>query len=194
MSASHWLGNYGLWLLLFLTVAGVLLGICLQRSSWLAKLITAVSMQMPVVGYIVRTWNIIQIARMLSVLLESGVRNSDAVALVSHHIRNPLYKAALEEISHELVLGRKLSSQLVWYKKLFPTDMVGLIQVAEQSGSIPKTFDMLAELYTQDFDMYHKKLMTLIEPLLMIIMGLTIGFIAVSIITPLYGLTNVLSQ
>jgi type IV pilus assembly protein PilC len=105
-----------------------------------------------------------------------------------------LYKAALEEISHELVLGRKLSSQLVWYKKLFPTDMVGLIQVAEQSGSIPKTFDMLAELYTQDFDMYHKKLMTLIEPLLMIIMGLTIGFIAVSIITPLYGLTNVLSQ
>lgn len=53
---------------------------------------------------------------------------------------------------------------------------------------------MVAELYAQDLDVYHKKLTTLIEPILMIIMGLTIGFIAVSIITPLYGLTNALSQ
>lgn len=194
MSMSNWLGNYGLGLLLLMVVMGVMFWIYVQRSSWLARRVAAISMSIPVMRYIICTWNIIQITRMLAVLLESGVRSSDAVALVSHHIHNPLYKSALEQISGELILGRKLSDLFGHYKKLFPPDMVGLMQVAEQSGSLPKTCAMVAELYTQDLNACHKKLTTLIEPILMIIMGLTIGFIAVSIITPLYGLTNVLSQ
>ncbi len=194
MSTSSWLGDYGLWLLLLMVVVGVIFWIFIQRSSWLARRATAISMSIPVLRYIIRTWNIIQIVRMLSVLLESGVRGSDAVALVSQHIHNPLYKSTLKQISGELVLGRKLSDLFGHHKKLFPSDMVGLVQVAEQSGSLPKTCAMVAELYAQDLDVYHKKLTTLIEPILMIIMGLTIGFIAVSIITPLYGLTNALSQ
>ncbi len=194
MSTSNWLGSYGLWLLFLIAVAGGLFWVSLQRSSRLANLLAKISITIPVVGYIVRTWHIIQVTRMLAILLDSGVRSSDAVTLVSHHIHNPLYKVALERISEELVLGRKLSGQLGHYKTLFPVDMIGLIQVAEQAGSLPKTLVMLSELYTHDLDAYHKKLMALIEPILMIIMGLTIGFIAVSIITPLYGLTNVLSQ
>ena len=194
MSTSSWLGDYGLWLLLLMVVVGVIFWIFIQRSSWLARRATAISMSIPVLRYIIRTWNIIQIVRMLAVLLESGVRGSDAVALVSQHIHNPLYKSTLKQISGELVLGRKLSDLFGHHKKLFPSDMVGLVQVAEQSGSLPKTCAMVAELYAQDLDVYHKKLTTLIEPILMIIMGLTIGFIAVSIITPLYGLTNALSQ
>ena len=194
MSTSSWLGDYGLWLLLLMVVMGVIFWIFIQRSSWLARRATAISMSIPVLRYIIRTWNIIQIVRMLAVLLESGVRGSDAVALVSQHIHNPLYKSTLKQISGELVLGRKLSDLFGHHKKLFPSDMVGLVQVAEQSGSLPKTCAMVAELYAQDLDVYHKKLTTLIEPILMIIMGLTIGFIAVSIITPLYGLTNALSQ
>jgi type IV pilus assembly protein PilC len=194
MSTSSWLGDYGLWLLLLMVVGGVIFWIFIQRSSWLARRATAISMSIPVLRYIIRTWNIIQIVRMLAVLLESGVRGSDAVALVSQHIHNPLYKSTLKQISGELVLGRKLSDLFGHHKKLFPSDMVGLVQVAEQSGSLPKTCAMVAELYAQDLDVYHKKLTTLIEPILMIIMGLTIGFIAVSIITPLYGLTNALSQ
>lgn len=194
MSTSSWLEDYGLWLLLLMVVVGVIFWIFIQRSSWLARRATAISMSIPVLRYIIRTWNIIQIVRMLSVLLESGVRGSDAVALVSQHIHNPLYKSTLKQISGELVLGRKLSDLFGHHKKLFPSDMVGLVQVAEQSGSLPKTCAMVAELYAQDLDVYHKKLTTLVEPILMIIMGLTIGFIAVSIITPLYGLTNALSQ
>lgn len=194
MSMSDWLGDYGLWLLLFMVAVSVSFWIYVQRSSWLARRLAGISMSIPVMQYIICTWNIIQITRMLAVLLESGVRSSDAVALVSQHIHNPLYKTALEEISSELVLGRKLSDLFGHHKKLFPSDMVGLVQVAEQSGSLPKTCAMVAELYAQDLDVYHKKLTTLIEPILMIIMGLTIGFIAVSIITPLYGLTNALSQ
>ncbi len=194
ISTSNWLENYGLWLLLLVVVASVLFWIYVHRSRWLACRVAATLMSLPVVRYIICTWNIIQIARMLAVLLESGIRSSDAVSLVSHHIHNPLYKSALEEISSELVLGRKMSDLFVHHKKIFPPDMVGLVQVAEQSGSLPKTCAMVAELYTHDLDAYHKKLTTLVEPILMIIMGLTIGFIAVSIITPLYGLTNVLSQ
>lgn len=194
MGTSSWLESYGLLLLLLMIILGVLFYIGLRRSDRLAYLTTTIFIAIPVVKYIIRTWNNIQITRMLAVLLESGVRSSDAVKLVSHHMHNQLYKVALEQISQELVMGRKMSSQFVHYKKLFPADMVGLIQVAEQSGSLPKTLEMIAALYTQDLDAYHKKLTTLIEPLLMIIMGLTIGFIAVSIITPLYGLTNVLSQ
>ena len=194
IGVSGWLSEYGLWLLLAVMVVGTALYFLLQQSKRFARVVAAVVITIPVLGCVVRLGNTIHITRMLAVLLDSGVRSSDAVELVSQHIRHPLYSAALRQVSEELVLGRKMSGLFGNYKTLFSPDMVGLIQVAEQSGSLPKTCEMIAALYTQDLDVYLKKLTTLIEPLLMIFMGLTIGFIAVSIITPLYGLTNVLSQ
>lgn len=194
ISFSSWLNDNGLFIIGIIIILLCLLFFSAQRSARIREILGIPMLTIPGIKYVVRTWNVIQICRMLSVLLSSGVRSSDAALMVAGHIKNPQYQKAMYAVGEQLVTGRKISSLLMGYPKLFSLDMVGLISVAEQSGSLPKTLDTLATLYEHDLDEYQKMLTTLIEPLLMIVMGLTIGFIAISIITPIYGLTNVLSQ
>lgn len=191
---SNWLSDYGLWLLFFLIGLFICIVVSVKKSSLVSARFASILLHTPVVSYIIRTWNNVQITRMLAVLIRSGVRSSDSASIVAAHLHNPLYRVALHEVERQLIVGRNISETLARYKQLFTPDVVGLIGVAELSGSLPKTLDLIAALYEHDLDEFQKKLTTLIEPLLMIIMGLVIGFIAISIITPLYGLTNVVSE
>jgi type IV pilus assembly protein PilC len=191
---SHGLTAYGLWFMIGVT-ALVVLSIWAKTSLPLVtQTIAASLLRLPIVGYVVRHNHVSQICRMISLLIGSGVRSSEAVAIVASHTKHPLYQRALIEIQSELEQGRKLSKGFSEHPTLFSLDAIALLSVAEDSGSLPQTLRLIAEMYEQDLDEYIKKLTILVEPLLMVSMGLIIGFIAVSIITPLYGLTSVLSQ
>ncbi|MFM2340216.1 MAG: hypothetical protein RLZZ360_852 [Candidatus Parcubacteria bacterium] len=194
MATSAFLSTYGLWLLVAMVTVTLLLILAARKFLVVNQLIVRIICMIRPVHYFIQTFNQIHICRMLAVLLKSGVRSSEAVALVALHTKNPLFKEALEMTAGDMQVGKKLSTALARYGSLFRSDMVGLIGVAEQSGSLPQTLQMLATIYDEDLDIYQKKLTTLIEPLLMIVMGLTIGFIAVSIISPLYELSHVLSS
>jgi type IV pilus assembly protein PilC len=193
IATSDWLNHYGL------LVVGVMIGISvlswfvIQKRPVLRLVLARVVLSLPVWGKVVRWSNIVQSSRLLSLLLQSGVRSSEAVLVIAEHTYHPLYRSAFTKTAHQLHEGQKMSRSLASHPSLFTADAIGLIAVAEDSGTLPNTLQLISELYEQDLEAYLKRLTILIEPLLMVVMGLSIGFIAVSIITPLYGLTNGMS-
>ena len=73
---------------------------------------------------------------------------------------------------------------------IFPAEVSNLIQAGESSGNLSNTLTYLANMYNEDIRDWTKNLTVMLEPLLMLIMGLAVGFIAISIITPIYGITQ----
>jgi type IV pilus assembly protein PilC len=100
------------------------------------------------------------------------------------------YKKALEHIRAGVDEGKNISTLCAKFPKLFPTIFTDLLSVAEIAGSLTETCLYFSETYENDFDESLKKISTLIEPMLMILMGLIVGFVALSMITPLYGLSQ----
>jgi len=86
--------------------------------------------------------------------------------------------------------GETVSSSFRNNARLFPEIVVQIVAVGEKSGSLSASLLYLAELYENEVEDYTKNLSNLIEPILMVMMGLVVGFIAVAIITPIYGITQ----
>jgi type IV pilus assembly protein PilC len=144
----------------------------------------------PLIGGMVRPFIIANSCRTLGLLLKSGVALEESLTIVADATGNLAYKKAYQSLSRGVSRGEKVSVQLERSPRLFPRMVVQMISVGEKSGSLPDTLAYLAELYEAEVDDRTKNISTLVEPALMIVMGLIVGFIAVSIITPLYGITQ----
>ena len=86
--------------------------------------------------------------------------------------------------------GEKISTQIGLHPELFPFMMGQMIVVGESTGKLSDTFLYLADIFDEEMDDLTKNVSTTVEPLLLIFMGLLVGFIAISIITPIYGITQ----
>ncbi len=94
------------------------------------------------------------------------------------------------DIKTNITTGKTLATQLQVKPQLFPSEVANLIQAGESSGNLSGTLIYLANMYNEDIRDWTKNLTTVLEPVLMLIMGLAVGFIAISIITPIYGITQ----
>jgi type II secretory pathway component PulF len=86
--------------------------------------------------------------------------------------------------------GEQLSVYLAKNRDLFPDVLTQIISVGERSGNLSNSLIYLSELYEGEVDDFTKNISSLVEPVLMIIMGILVGFIAISIITPIYSITQ----
>jgi type IV pilus assembly protein PilC len=89
--------------------------------------------------------------------------------------------------------GERMSVYLATSKKLFPDILSQIVSVGERSGNLSHSLIYISEMYEAEVDDFTKNLSSLIEPVLMIVMGVMVGFIAISIITPIYSITQHLS-
>ena len=113
------------------------------------------------------------------------------VALVTADTtQNRLYHKAYTDLRAVVVRGDRISTHLARNPTLFPDMMTHMIVVGERSGTLSDTLVYLSEMYDGEVDDFTRNLSTLIEPALMIVMGVIVGFIAISIITPIYGITQ----
>jgi type IV pilus assembly protein PilC len=190
MAASNLLIHHGL--LIFLIVA-VLTGgsvAIVKRYESAQKFMERVYLRMPIVSTILRSYNLANGSRTLGLLLKSGVQFSEALSVTADTTKNRLYKIAYEEMREVVMRGDKISTYLARTKRLFPDIMTHMVAVGERSGTLPETLVYLSEMYDSEVDDFTRNLSTLIEPALMIIMGVLVGFIAISIITPIYSITQ----
>jgi type IV pilus assembly protein PilC len=86
--------------------------------------------------------------------------------------------------------GEKMSAYLKTKRKLFPDVVSQISTVGERSGNLSNSLLYLSDLYEGQVDDFTKNLSSLIEPVMMIVMGVLVGFIAISIITPIYSITQ----
>jgi general secretion pathway protein F len=147
-------------------------------------------LRVPVAGAIIQYYNVANSTRTLGLLLKSGITLSGAIQITAETTRNLAYKREYAELVAVVNRGERISSYLAKRRAMFPDVISHMIAVGERSGTLSETLAYLSELYEHEVDEFTKNLSTLIEPALMIVMGIIVGFIAISIITPIYGITQ----
>jgi type IV pilus assembly protein PilC len=182
----------GHWYLLLLAVSVLLL--VLKRFSTnnsSSMVLTRIILKMPLLGRLARQMVIARFTRTLATVIMSGmpllqslviVENTSGSSLVSHEIRQA--RISISE-------GGKLASAL-GKSTLFPPMVVQMIAVAEEAGGISSMLERLAVFYEEEAESLYSSLSSVIEPLLIALMGLIVAFIALSIYLPLFGMADVM--
>lgn len=150
----------------------------------------AVSLRIPFVSTLIINVTITSFSRVLAALLKSGMTLLDALVVVKTTISNLVYQRHVEQMIEVVRRGEEMTKYLKKYPRLFPPMLVGMIKVGEGTGNLEDNLLYLAEYYESEVDETVNNLTTILEPLLLLFMGVIVGFIALSIITPIYKVTQ----
>ena len=145
-------------------------------------------------GTLLKNYQRALITQLFATLLKSGLSLNESVNIVSQAATNIPYQESLKVIHGNVLKGITLSKSMKHFNKLFPNMMISIVEVGENSGSLVQSLDYLAEFYTKEVNSLTKKLPTIIEPLLLILIAFIVGFVALAIIMPIYELTGNISR
>lgn len=188
IALSDFLGSYGVYLFASLVAASVLVSVLMRRPR-IRLVFDRLLLGIPFLGNLIATYQLSSIARTLTTLLSSGVSIVPALALAERTCGNRAYAAALSEVHDCVIAGERIADALVRLS-CFPRMYVQMIATGERTGSLPASLNALAEQYEEEFRSASSTLTALIEPVLMVVMGLVVGFVALAIITPVYQITQ----
>jgi type IV pilus assembly protein PilC len=160
-----------------------------KKLVWGKRLLTRVVMHLPVIKTMNSNYNAALTMRTLASLLGAGVSMVESVRITSEVTQNPFYFAILNNGLEVIQKGLPLSGVLK-QAALYPPLVGELVEVGEETGNLPEMLLRGANFYEDEVDQATKSLSTIIEPVLMIIVGIGVGFFAVSMIYPLYSLSN----
>lgn len=150
----------------------------------------AVLLRMPLFGGIVRKMNAALMTRTLSSLIASGVPIVRALEITSQVVGNIYFQDSIQVCAQKVGKGGKLSQALGEYKHLYPAVVVQMVEVGEETGETGHILEKLAEFYEEEVGQITKNLTSIIEPILMLVVGVMVGFFAISMIQPMYGMLN----
>jgi len=149
---------------------------------------------MPIISPIVKKNNSALLIRSMSSLVAASVPLITALEITAKTMGNHYYKEALTEAGKRIKKGEKLSNALKDYQNIFPIGVIEMVEVGEETGQTSSILKKLADFYEQEAIDAIEKVTTLIEPVLIIILGLSVGFFAVSIIEPMYSSLRAISE
>ncbi len=180
------------WLAVFALIALFIVAvkIILDKNLKFHYIFDRTILRVPAIGNVVKHYNIANGSRTLGLLLKSGITIRDALPITAETTTNLVYKKQWSALAEVVNRGEPLAATLLKMNALFPDIFGHMISVGEKSGTLSDTLVYLSELYETEVDEFTKNLSTVIEPVLMVAMGLIVGFIAISIITPIYSITQ----
>lgn len=191
---SNLLTNQG-WMIALGIVILTIIWVILLRKVRAVRLFThKASLRIPVIGTLFKSFYMASFTRTLGILLSSGVSIVEAVRITAATSGNLAYKDSLQLLAESMTRGEKVANYFESDPALYPALISQMTGVGESTGKLSETLMYLADIYEQEVDELTKNLSTAIEPMLMVFMGLLVGFIAMSIITPIYSLTQNLSR
>jgi type IV pilus assembly protein PilC len=149
-------------------------------------------LHLSIVGRITKDVNIARVSRNLSSLLVSGVAFTEAIEVLGKNTPHVVYAQVLQKAREHIKQGKALSDFFEQYPNLFPTLLISIMRVGEQTGELAAVLKEVASFYEGEVDQTMKNLTSIMEPVLMILIGLGVGGLAVSIISPIYSLVNII--
>ena len=190
IALSNFLIAYGLWLMLGIVIFVSVFFFIQHKFESVRLFVHRAILSLPIFGNLLRSYNLANFTRSLGLLLRSGVRLTNATIMLAETTPNLAYRRKFEKVTERVLHGEPMSRELGTDSKLFPDLVPHMIAIGESTGSLSQTLLYLSELYESEVEEQTKNLSTAIEPVLMIVMGVLVGFIAVSIITPIYEITQ----
>jgi type IV pilus assembly protein PilC len=168
-------------------ISVVVICVLLKKQPGAKRFLDAAALKMPVIGKIVIMRSICRFCRTSAMLFEAGLTLPQALNTIIGTVDNEIIKQALKEIRQEIVKGKGLS-QPMQQTGLFPRLLVDVVAIGEKTGSLQYSFTTMADYYEKRLDQRVQKLLSMIEPASIILVGLIISFIGIAIITPLYSI------
>jgi len=186
---SKFLSTY--WWLAILVLVALVIGFrIVLRTKEGQRLFDKAILISPIFGNISKKINSARLARTLSSLIESGVSIVRALEISAGTLTNSLFSESLLVASKEVQKGQPLSRCLAAYPNLYLPIVTQMMQVGEETGTLGDITKRLAEFYEEEVANVTKGLSTIIEPILMVIIGAAVGFFAISMIQPMYSMVE----
>jgi len=189
LAVSKFLTSY----ILIIVPAGLVLGVLVTlvlRSKPLRPYLHYCMLVVPVFGKIVKMVNLARMNRAMSSLVHSGIPIIDALAITSDVLGNLRYKEAIKVAIAGVKRGEQFSSIIRPYHKLFPPMEVDMIEVGEESGKLGDVLMYLAKFYEGEVNKATKNIAQLIEPIMLVTVGIVVGGIVFAVLMPIYQMSQ----
>jgi type IV pilus assembly protein PilC len=148
----------------------------------------------PLFGNLTINKNLAVFCRSLGTLLKSGISIDEALNITSATLENYYYRKRIDLVRQRVSQGSKIADALAEFSFFFPKITTGMIRVGEKSGTLTEELFNLAEIYESETDVVVKRLSAIVEPALLLIIGVVVGGLAISIIAPIYQITGNISR
>lgn len=178
------------WWVIILAVAGIIFGIKRYGKTTAGRYrLDYMKLKFPVIGELALKMSVARFTRTFGVLINSGVPMLRSLEIVGETLGNQVLCEAIDQTRVAIREGQKLSDPLA-KSNLFPTMVTTMIDVGEESGRLSEMLVKVGDFYDTEVEQTVKGLTSMIEPMLIIFMGCIVGFIAISVMTPIFKLVN----
>ncbi len=182
----------------FLSENIIFIGIGLLVSAYFAykyiktpegsRYISELKMQIPYVGDLYRKLYMSRIADSLSTTLSSGIQLVRGTEIAASVVGDPNYAQTLRNVSKDIQTGKSMSESLRTYN-MFPGIFVAMVKVGEESGNLSEILKTLAKFYRREVQNAVDTLVSLIEPIMIVVLGLGVGILLASVMIPIYNIS-----
>jgi type IV pilus assembly protein PilC len=191
VGASRWLRGNGILLLFFIIFLVTAIVMAKKRSPRFAHWIDRISLRIPVVGPILEKAAIARFCRTLAITFAAGVPLVDALKIVSGATGNQIYNDAAARIREDVAVGHQL--QLAMQQTdVFPNMVIQMAAIGEEAGSLDEMLIKVAEAYEEEVNNAVDALSSLLEPLIIIFVGLIVGTMVIAMYLPIFKMAAVI--
>ena len=146
-------------------------------------------LKIPIISNVIRMSALVDSTRTLAILIASGVSILDGLSIVTETTGNVVYQEAFQKVYSEVEKGAPIGKALE-NAEVFPPILVQMASVGEQTGNLDDTLHRISNYFEMESELAVKAMTTLIEPAILLVLGFFVGFLVLSVITPIYNLTN----
>jgi type IV pilus assembly protein PilC len=186
VAVSSFLTNYSLYLAAGLASLAMLI-VWYVKSPSGKQLLDKMSLRLPVIGPVIILRNVCRFCRNTAMLLEAGLTVPQSINSVLGVIDNWVIKMALTDVRQDLIKGKSLSQPMSG-NRLFPKLLVDMVHIGEKTDTLQSSFSTMADFYGKKLDQTIQRMLAMVEPISIFIVGFIIAFIGLAIITPIYSI------
>lgn len=186
---SNFLTSYGMFILLVLAGAGIFLWRYVQTQSG-QNATAQLRLNTPYIGELYQKLYLSRIADNMQTMISSGISMVYALEITGTVVGNRVYEQALADVTEQVRGGTALSEALSQYSDIIPPIMTQMVRIGEETGNLEQILKTLALFYKREVDNTVDTLVGLIEPIMIVALGLGVGILLTSVLVPIYNITS----
>lgn len=188
LETSKMLGKYGIIIFLILVTAIILLGKYLKSEEGQYKL-SIINLKIPVIKKLTQKIIVSRFTRTMGIVSSSGMSLVTSLEIVASVVGNKIAEKELLKVKEKVLKGEGLGDSIMKIK-IFPPMLASMVKVGEEAGSLDSILDKTADFYDDELEREIQTATALIEPAMIVVMGVIIGFLLISILTPMFKMYN----